>query len=71
MAVSPDNSALQVFYGTLPLLGAFLLGIRKKGKRVDDLRDEMRRGFQTVESRLGRLEDRLTELERTARLVRN
>jgi hypothetical protein len=38
MTIAPENSALQVFYGPLPLMGAILLAQWKENKRVDDLK---------------------------------
>lgn len=85
----PDNSALQVFYGSIPLIGAILLtswkdnkrfeGVNKRiddlrtslNKRIDDLNAIIMNGFRDVSERLGRLEDRVTELEKGSRLVRS
>ena len=78
---APDNAALQTFYGTLPLFGAILLAmwnnntrLNELSKRMDDMKDsitgEMRSGFADVKERLGRLEDRVTDLEKGSRLIR-
>lgn len=79
--MAPDNAALQVFYGTLPLMGTALLAIYQNNKRLDDMRNafekriedltaEMRTGFKDVKAHLGRVEDRVTDLEKGLRLVR-
>ena len=81
MVVGPDNSALQVFYGSLPVVGAILLASWREGKRfddlktslnkrIDDLKDEMVRSFKQVNDQIGKVEDRLTEVEKAQRLVR-
>jgi hypothetical protein len=97
MAIAPDNSALQVFYGSIPLIGAILLSNWRDSKRVEDLKtslskridgleislnkriddfredigSEMRTGFQDVKERLGKVEDRVTDLEKGLRVVRS
>ena len=118
----PDNSAFQVFYGTLPLMVTAVLAIWNNnkrlnemskrmddiksslenrigdlhtgfgrrmddfhtgldrrmddfqsglGNRMDDLRDEMRTGFSDIKLRLGKVEDRVSDLEQGIRLVRS
>ena len=89
MAAVPDNSALQVFYGTIPLIGAILLAnwnnnLRLKelsnrmddlkvalNKRIDDLNTATTNGFKDVKDQLGRLKDRITDLEKGSLLVRS
>lgn len=111
MTAGPDNSALQVFYGTLPLVGAILLAhwnnmrnLGDLGKRIDDLGVALNKriddlnaalskriddlnttfskrsddvvlsvtnGFRDVNGRLDRLDVRVSDLEKTTRLVRS
>jgi hypothetical protein len=81
MTIAPENSALQAFYGTLPLMGAILLAPRKENKRVDDLKTALNKriddlhttvteGFKDVKERLGKLEERVSDLEKGLRVVR-
>jgi archaellum component FlaC len=35
--IAPNDSALQVFYGTVPVVGAILLANWNNNKRLDDL----------------------------------
>ncbi len=82
MAVAPDNSALQVFYGTLPLVGAILLAQWNSNRRLDDLKAALNKriddltstvsnGFNEVNDRLGRLEGRVSDLEKSTRMIRS
>ena len=41
MIAAPDNSALQVFYGTLPLMGAVILAIWNNNARLTELSKRM------------------------------
>ncbi len=57
MAAAPDNSALQVFYGAIPLVGAFVLAHMNSikhwdalNKRIDDLIVSTNSGFSDVNS---------------------
>jgi len=38
VVILPDSSALQVFYGTLPVIGAGVLGFWHGSKRLEDMR---------------------------------
>ena len=89
MAIAPDSSALQVFYGTIPLIGAILLAnwnnnLRLKelsnrmddlkvalNNRIDDLNTATTSGFKDVKDQIGRLENRIADLEKGSRLVRS
>jgi hypothetical protein len=95
----PSNDAVQVFYGTLPLLGGIMLAAWNNNKRLDhfnkrlddlktslskqmndmntalnkrinDLVGRIDSGFQQVNERIGKLEDRVTDIEKGMRLVR-
>jgi tetrahydromethanopterin S-methyltransferase subunit G len=99
MAIAPNDSALQVFYGSVPLIGAILFTSWKENKRLDDLNkriddlqatlgkriddlnvaltkriDDLQamtsEGFKGVKERLGKLEDRVGDLEKATRIVR-
>jgi hypothetical protein len=81
MTLAPDNSALQVFYGTLPLIGTAVLAIWNNNKRLDDLKTalnkriddlaaEMRSNFTDVKTSLGKLDTRVSDLEKNLHLVR-
>jgi tetrahydromethanopterin S-methyltransferase subunit G len=78
----PSDNALQVFYGTLPVVGAILLAnwnnnkrlddLNKRlddlktslNKRLDDLAAQMNTGFSEVKTALGKLDTRVSELEK-------
>jgi hypothetical protein len=77
----PTDSALQVFYGTLPVVGAILLANWNNNKRLDDLKtslnkrmddlaSQMTTGFGDVKASLARLETRVSDLERGTHIVR-
>jgi len=77
----PNTQALQVFYGTLPLVAAILLANWNNNKRLDDLKTSLNKriddlaavvtsGFTDVKERLGKLEDRVSDLEKATRVVR-
>lgn len=77
----PNDSALQTFYGTLPVVGAILLANWNNNKRLDDLKTslnkrlddlsaQMTTGFGDVKASLGRLETRVSDLERGTHIVR-
>jgi hypothetical protein len=79
---APDNSALQVFYGTLPFMGTILFISWKESKRLDDLKNALNKriddlhavitdGFRDVKERLGKVEDRVSDLEKGMRVVRS
>jgi len=63
----PTVQALQVFYGTLLLVGTILLAMWNNNKRIDDLKTAINKriddlaattgtGFTDVKASLGRLE---------------
>ncbi len=71
----PNTEAIQVFYGTIPLVAAILLTNRNNNKRlddlkvsinkrIDDLRTEMNIGFADVKSAIGKLDSRVSDLEK-------
>ncbi|MBV9157324.1 MAG: hypothetical protein JO097_13755 [Acidobacteriaceae bacterium] len=73
---------MQVFYGSIPLIAAILLTSWKDSKRVEDLKTSVNKriddlhmimatGFKDVKEHLGRLEDRISELEKGSRLIRS
>jgi hypothetical protein len=77
----PNTQALQVFYGTLPLVAAILLANWNNNKRLDDLKTSLNKriddlaavvtsGFTDVKERLGKLEDRVSDLAKATRVVR-
>ena len=74
----PNNDSLQVFYGTLPLVGAILLGQWKEAKRLDDFRTSINKRLDDLSVslnarmadmgiRLGKIEDRLADPSRVLR----
>jgi len=89
----PTVQALQVFYGTLPLVATILLSMWNQNKRLDDLKTSLNKriedlsatlnkriddlannvntGFADVKASIGKLETRVTELEKSTRLIRN
>ncbi len=100
IAATPDNSALQIFYGTIPLVGAILLAnwnnnsrlkelsnrmddlkvsLNKRiedlqsslNRRIDDLSTTTTNGFKDTKDQLGRLEGRVTDLEKASRFIRS
>jgi hypothetical protein len=73
--IVPNDSALQVFYGTLPVVAAILLANWNNNKRLDDLKTslnkriddlsgQMNTGFTDVKNALGKLDARVAELEK-------
>jgi len=70
----PDYQALQVFYGTLALVGAILLANWNNNKRIDDLKTSVNARIDdlksTMENRLTSIESRLSDLERGLHLIR-
>jgi hypothetical protein len=77
----PTDDALQVFYGTVPLIAAILLANWNNYKRLDDvnrrvddgkasLSVQMTAGFASINTSLGEVETRLSYLVRGTHLVR-
>lgn len=61
----PDNQALQVFYGTVPLI-AVLIAIWLREQML--LKDILAR-LRSIEESLGRIRERLVKLEARAGIV--
>jgi hypothetical protein len=70
----PNYQALQVFYGTLLLVGAILLANWSNKKRLDDLKTALNARIgdlnSTLENRLTSIESRLSDVERGLHLIR-
>ncbi len=77
---APNDSALQVFYGTLPLMGAVILAIwnnnarlSELSKRIDDIRITLDKRINDLKSGMDiqfkEIRERLTALERDSRMV--
>jgi hypothetical protein len=70
----PNYQALQVFYGTLLLVGAILLANWSNNKRLDDLKTALNARIDdlksTLENRLTSIESRLSDVERGLHLIR-
>jgi tetrahydromethanopterin S-methyltransferase subunit G len=67
MLAAPDNSALQVFYGTLPLMGAVILAIwnnnarlTELSKRMDDMNRSLGQRMDDMNTALNKRIDDLT-----------
>lgn len=68
----PSNQALQIFYGTIPLIAAILIGIWINNKRIDDLRADVTsqiKGLREdlvarIEALGKRLDDKIDGLEK-------
>jgi hypothetical protein len=71
--MQPTNAALQVFYGTLPLIGAILLAAWTNNARLNDLRESLGKRMDDLRDSLGKridsLADRVSELEKGTRLI--
>ena len=71
----PNYQALQVFYGTLPLMGAILLANWNNNKRLDDLKTALTARIDdlksTLENMLTSIEARLSDLEKGLHVVRS
>lgn len=65
MSAAPDNTALQVFYGTLPLIGTAVLAIWNNNSRLN----EISKRIDDVIVCLGKVEDRLSDLEKGSRML--
>ncbi len=72
---------MQVFYGTVPLVGAILLAIWSNNKRLDDLKTSIDKriddltttvntGFSDVKAGMSKLETSVSDLEKGTRLIR-
>jgi hypothetical protein len=60
----PNLQALQVFYGTIPLIAIFLVAIWTNNKRIDDLRTDLVARIEALDKRLGEKIDGLrTEMQ--------
>lgn len=66
--MTPNVQALQVFYGTLPIIGVILAALWTNNKRIDDLKDSLTGQIsglrEFIRSEVKRLEDRIERLER-------
>lgn len=66
--MNPNVQALQVFYGTLPIIGVILAALWTNNKRIDDLKDSLTGQIsglrEFIRSEVKRLEDRIERLER-------
>jgi hypothetical protein len=56
----PTNEALQVFYGTLPLIAIVVAAWLRESMLLRDILQRLGR----IEARLGRIEERLTSVEK-------
>ncbi len=76
----PTAEALQVFYGTVPLVAAILLTNWNNNKRMDDLKTSLNKriddlastvntGFSDVKTSINKLETRVSDLEKVSRLI--
>lgn len=67
----PDNSALQVFYGSIPVMATILMAVFvavfTNNKRMDDLRDTISNRITdlktSIESRFAMVESRFTMVD--------
>jgi len=57
----PNLQALQVFYGTIPLIAIFLVAVWTNNKRLDDLRSDVNTRIEQIGTRFADLEKRLSE----------
>jgi predicted transcriptional regulator len=57
----PNLQALQVFYGTIPLIAIFLVAVWTNNKRLDDLRSDVNARIEQIGTRFADLEKRLSE----------
>ncbi|MBV9745164.1 MAG: hypothetical protein JO099_15490 [Acidobacteriia bacterium] len=79
----PDNQALQVFYGTVPLilivvaawlresmlLKDILARLGRLEKELGDFKNEVRKEFGEVNRELGQIKERLVVLETRAGII--
>ncbi|MDQ2712470.1 MAG: hypothetical protein M3Y24_09630 [Acidobacteriota bacterium] len=67
----PTTQALQVFYGTLPLIGAIPLATWNNSKRLDELSNRITDLRVFVDAQFKDVKDRIADLERGSRLIRS
>lgn len=77
----PNNEALQVFYGSIPVIITVFVAVFTNNKRLDDLREglsaritDLKTGIESrlssIENRLTAIESRLSDVEKGQRAVR-
>ena len=74
--MQPTNAALQVLYGTLPLIGAIMLAawtnnarLSDMSKRMDDLREAIGKRIDDLGHRIDDLSSRVSDLGKGTRLI--
>jgi hypothetical protein len=69
--MKPNVEALQVFYGSIPVIATILIALWSNNRRIDDLRDSFSKLLKSeidglrefIRSEIRRLEDRIERLE--------
>jgi hypothetical protein len=61
----PTSQALQVFYGTLPLVATILLSMWNNNKRLDDLKTSLNKRIDDLTTTLNKRVDDLTSTANT------
>lgn len=63
----PNNQALQVFYGNIPLIIVLFAGSWINNRRIDDMRETLKARITdlktSIKLRLSAIENRLTAME--------